>query len=83
MNVLIDKRRCVLTDFGSVRNYLVQQKNIVVSGTPEYMPPELWKRKSDVFPSTDIYEIGIWLYQMLNWLSPTNRAKKRADRTIY
>ena len=70
-NMMIDKqRKCTLIDFGSIRMYSSEQQDKTFSGTPEYMPPELWKRNGEISPATDIYSIGVWLYQMLAGCHP-------------
>lgn len=61
----------VLTDFGLVRliDATVQTVTGAVSGTPSYMSPEQ-ARGDRVDPKTDIYSLGIVLYEMLAGVVP-------------
>lgn len=66
-NILLDKEnRLFVTDFGIAK--LFQQTNItrtgVVVGTPEYMSPEQAEGLA-LNNQTDIYSLGIVLYEML------------------
>ncbi len=51
--------------FGS----LIQAKTLSVLGSPPYMPPEQWESK-EVDHQTDIYALGVLLYQMLTGRLP-------------
>jgi serine/threonine protein kinase len=64
-NVLLDKSgKAYLTDFGISRGMEAATSTMVGIGTPAYMAPELIKGK-DPTPQTDIYALGIVLYEML------------------
>lgn len=84
-NVLLESRRngppyAYLADFGLVRT--IQQAEVEssyagtpipldqVPGTPQYMAPE--QTLGIVTPSTDIYALGVLLYQMLTGELPYN-----------
>ena len=82
-NVLLELRRnssphLYLADFGLVRT--IQQSNTSqvgkpipldqVPGTPHYMAPE--QTRGIVTPLTDIYALGVLLYQMLTGTLPYN-----------
>lgn len=86
-NVLLESRRngppyAYLADFGLVRT--IQQAELEssyagtpipldqVPGTPQYMAPE--QTLGIVTPSTDIYALGVLLYQMLTGELPYNDA---------
>jgi len=64
-NILIDKHgQIYLTDFGIARGLDAATSTMVGIGTPAYMAPELIKGE-DPTPQTDIYALGIVLYEML------------------
>ncbi len=66
-NILFDEiGNAILTDFGITKVVDVSEgltQNMVI-GTPCYMAPEQWTG-SEVNASTDIYSLGVMLYQML------------------
>jgi eukaryotic-like serine/threonine-protein kinase len=76
--------RVVLMDFGLARDFSVdtfksgspspvmrQGKTLpqMIMGTPEYMAPEQFEAKA-VSPATDIYALGIILYELVTGLHP-------------
>ncbi len=64
-NILIDASgKAYLTDFGIARGMDMATSTMVGIGTPAYMAPELIKGQ-DPTPQTDIYALGIVLYEML------------------
>lgn len=64
-NILINKNdEIFLTDFGIARGIDSATSTMVGIGTPAYMAPELIKGE-DPTPQTDIYALGIVLYEML------------------
>ena len=48
----------------------VQAKTIGLMGSPLYMAPEQWSEEEEVDKRTDIYSLGIILYQMLAGKTP-------------
>ena len=65
-NILIDASgKAYLTDFGIARGMDMATSTMVGIGTPVYMAPELIKGQ-DPTPQTDIYALGIVLYEMLS-----------------
>jgi serine/threonine-protein kinase len=65
-NVMIDHSgRVVVNDFGIAR--LSESATVTFStpGTAAYMAPEQWRGGDDVYPSTDVYALGVMLYEML------------------
>lgn len=83
-NVLIDHDgRTMLTDFGmsKPRRSGVQTGSGVILGTPGYIAPEA-VRESPVSPSSDMYGLGILLWEAIAGFRPFERADPaRADST--
>ncbi|MCS6872055.1 MAG: protein kinase, partial [Anaerolineae bacterium] len=72
-NVLLDQQQnAFLTDFGIAKmlgDTSSRTRTGMVMGTPAYMAPELWQgQPADA--RTDIYALGIMLYEMLTGTSP-------------
>jgi serine/threonine protein kinase len=69
-NVIIGRDgRVVLTDFGLALD--VQQGSIgEVFGSAHYIAPEQARRSSDALPQSDLYSLGILLYEMLTGIVP-------------
>jgi serine/threonine-protein kinase len=66
-NVLISSRGFVkVTDFGMARllSGSSHELSATVAGTPSYMAPEL-ARGRGMTPATDVYSVGVVLYEML------------------
>lgn len=69
-NVMVaNDGRVVLTDFGLALD--VQQGSVgEVFGTAHYISPEQARRSSDAVPQSDIYSLGVMLYEMLTGVVP-------------
>ena len=71
-NILLQESKHVyLADFGLARHRQEVSDtsyNYVMQGTPEYMAPELTTQAAT--PSSDIYALGVLLYQMLTGRPP-------------
>ena len=69
-NVIIARDgRVVLTDFGLALD--VQQGSVgEVFGSAHYIAPEQARRSSDATPLSDLYSLGILLYEMLTGVVP-------------
>src|SRR3990170_5797809 len=64
-NIMIDAGgRVLITDFGIARMTESATATMVGLGTPAYMAPEL-VRGQDPTPQTDVYALGVVLYEML------------------
>ncbi len=71
-NLLLDRQgRIVVADFGVARSNTGTRltRTGLMPGTPEYMSPEQFN-KAPVGPASDIYSLGIVLYEMLTGTTP-------------
>lgn len=67
--ILADDGRVVLTDFGLALD--VQQGSLgEVFGTARYTAPEQARRSADAVPQSDLYSLGVILYEMLTGVVP-------------
>ncbi len=72
-NMMVDQNGWVyLTDFGLARGTANSGLTMAgtVMGTPEYMSPEQAQGLPTIGPSTDIYALGVVLYEMLTGKMP-------------
>jgi len=69
-NVMVaSDSRVVLADFGLAMD--VQQGTMgEVFGTPHYIAPEQARRSADAIPQSDLYALGVVLYEMLTGVVP-------------
>jgi serine/threonine-protein kinase len=64
-NLLLNQQgRAYLTDFGLVRDMDVPTLGEIF-GSPEYISPEQAINSADTVPQSDLYSLGVVLYQML------------------
>ncbi len=67
-NILLKGTTPRLADFGLSRVLRSTSMSAVVAGTPVYMAPEAFKGKRN--PQTDLWSVGVMLYQMLSGRFP-------------
>jgi serine/threonine protein kinase len=64
----------VLMDFGLARSFTGQSRQLTATGasvgTPAYMLPEQVLGQKDIGPATDIYSMGVILYELLTGCLP-------------
>jgi serine/threonine protein kinase len=78
-NVLIDEHgRIRITDFGIAVSRGDTQRH-TLTGTPGYMAPEQLKPGASLSERTDIYALGLVLYELLVGQHPFNRAERTAE----
>lgn len=67
--ILASDGRVVLTDFGLAMD--IEQGSLgEVFGTARYTAPEQARRSSDAIPQSDLYSLGVILYEMLTGMAP-------------
>lgn len=70
-NVLVANSdgRVVLGDFGLALD-LTEKSQGEVFGSPHYIAPEQARRSSDAVPQSDLYSLGVILYEMFTGVTP-------------
>ncbi len=69
-NVLVSKEgRVILGDFGLALD-MQEGSSGEVFGTPHYISPEQARRSADVVPESDLYSLGVILFEMLTGVVP-------------
>lgn len=69
-------RRVKILDFGLAKVAVKHQSNAVqtregtVMGTPSYMPPEQWMSATLVDAKSDVYSLGVMLFEMITGTRP-------------
>ena len=70
-NILIDENdKATLTDFGLVLNQSIEATLGTAFGTPRYIAPEQAVASSKAVPQSDIYSLGIIVYEALTGDAP-------------
>ncbi len=71
-NILLSKdRRVLLGDFGMALDIRDGSMGDIF-GTPHYISPEQAKRSADAVPQSDIYSLGVIMYEILTGAVPFN-----------
>ncbi|MGD8759537.1 MAG: protein kinase [Anaerolineales bacterium] len=79
-NVMIDQGGVVyLSDFGIARHSESTVTTIGMAGTLQYMAPEQFLEQA-VTPATDVYALGVMLYQMLTGAPPFRAGEGGTER---
>lgn len=72
-NILLDKDdKAVLTDFGLVLRAAAETTMGTAFGTPRYIAPEQAVSSNKAIPQSDIYALGVIIYEMLTGQTPFN-----------
>lgn len=71
-NILFDREfDAYLADFGiALRSESTWQRNLAISGTPAYMSPEQGLREEKIDGRSDIYSLGVIVFEMLTGQLP-------------
>ncbi len=70
--IIAPEGKVKLVDFGIVRYYNPDKNTDTFSyGSPGYAPPEQYKGRGQTTPQTDVFALGVILYQMLTKYDPT------------
>ena len=82
-NILLtnDKKNIKICDFGFSKKINNKDKNLLVRGSPLYMPPELLNNNYNMFQS-DIWALGMILYEMIFGYHPLKKCKDINDLKI-
>ncbi|MEO6773681.1 MAG: serine/threonine-protein kinase [Kofleriaceae bacterium] len=67
-NLLVDGDQLTIIDFGLAREASCADRHLI-SGTPEYMAPELIRGES-ITAAADLYSVGVILYELLTGTTP-------------
>lgn len=77
-NILIaDHGRVLLGDFGLALDTRDKSQGEAF-GTPHYISPEQARRSTDALPQSDLYSLGVLLYEMLTGVVPFDDASSAA-----
>ncbi|HEX8494632.1 MAG TPA: serine/threonine-protein kinase [Pyrinomonadaceae bacterium] len=80
-NIILREGRPVLLDFGVVWRWRSGRRPPDRSGTPQYLAPEQIRREP-LGPATDIYGLGLLLFELLTGQRPFSAGADRHDSRI-
>ena len=80
-NVMVDRGGNIyLTDFGVARHAESTTTTLGMAGTPAYMAPEQIRGKA-VVPATDVYALGVILFEMLTGQRPFRGVEEGTEKS--
>jgi serine/threonine-protein kinase len=80
-NIILREGRPVLLDFGIVWQWQSARRPPDCSGTPQYLAPEQIMRER-LSPATDIYGLGLLLFELITGKRPFSNGADRHDHLI-
>lgn len=80
-NIILREGRPVLLDFGVAWRWRSVRRPPDRSGTPQYLAPEQIRREP-LMPATDIYGLGLLLFELITGQRPFSAGEDRHDRRI-
>ncbi|HEY0404436.1 MAG TPA: serine/threonine-protein kinase [Pyrinomonadaceae bacterium] len=80
-NIILRAGRPVLLDFGIVWKWRGRRQPPDRSGTPQYLAPEQIRREP-LTPATDVYGLGLLLFELIAGARPFPAGEDRHDRLI-
>jgi serine/threonine-protein kinase len=80
-NIILREGRPVLLDFGIAWQWQTGRRPPDRSGTPQYLAPEQIRREK-LTPATDIYGLGVLLFELITGRRPFRAGEDHHDRSL-